>query len=108
VRQLVGLDRDENGFSRWRLDFAKFTPKILSENVVKTSAECNRLLADQLEAPVERTEDLILQEDPRFQSFFDIGVLRGDATRQTDSAFRDSTVTRLSVAVSAWSAAQDY
>jgi hypothetical protein len=72
VHQLVGLDQDENGLGRWRLDFAKFTPKILSEYVVKTSAECNRLFADQLEAPVQRTEDLILQEDPRFQSFFDV------------------------------------
>ena len=62
MHQLVGLDQDEEGLGRWRLDFGEFAPEILDKNVVKTSAECNRLLADEIEASVQRTEDLVLRK----------------------------------------------
>src|SRR5579864_2927237 len=60
VHQLVGFDQDEKGLGRRSLDFGEFSLKILDENIVQTPAQCNRLLADEFEAPVQRTEDFIL------------------------------------------------
>jgi hypothetical protein len=79
VHQLVGLYQYEKGLSRWSLDLCELAPKILEINVVKTSAECNWLLADEFEASIQRTEDLVLQKDARFQSFLDTGVLHNPA-----------------------------
>ena len=74
VRELVGFDQDEYSLGRWSLDFSDLAFKVLGEDIMQATAKRNWLFADELEASVERTEDLILQEDARFQSFLDIGI----------------------------------
>src|SRR5579863_8439682 len=60
VHQLVSFDQDEESLGRWSLDLGELALKVLHENFLQTTANCDRLLADKLEAPVQGTEDLVL------------------------------------------------
>ena len=52
VHQLVGFDQDEERLGRWSLDFGELAFEVLDENIMQTTAECDWLLADELEASV--------------------------------------------------------
>ena len=51
MHELIGLDQDEESLDRRGLDLSQFAPKILDKDLLQASAELNRLLADELEAP---------------------------------------------------------
>ena len=53
MHQLVGFDQYEEGLGRRTLDFGELALKVLDKDIVQSAAECNRLLADELEAPVQ-------------------------------------------------------
>lgn len=79
VHQVVGLDEDKESLCLRVLDFGQLTSAFLDEDLLQASIRWNRFLADELEAAVQRTEDLILKEGARLQSFLDVWILNDPA-----------------------------
>ena len=72
----LALISTKSAFAAGSLDLGELAPEVLDEDLLQASSERNGFLADEFEAPVQRTEDLLLEKGTRLQSFLDVWVLR--------------------------------
>jgi hypothetical protein len=76
IHQVVGLDQDKESLCRRRLDLGELAPEVLDIYLVQMFVERDGIRADKLEAPAQRTEDIVLGKGPRPLSLLDVRVLR--------------------------------
>jgi hypothetical protein len=59
----------------WVLYLRQFPAEVLNKYFLEPAGEFHRLLADHLEALIDRTEVLYQDPGPRFQCFFEVSIL---------------------------------
>jgi hypothetical protein len=75
VNQVGDLGQDEKVPSHRILNLGELIAEVLGKDFVQASTEFDRLLANELEALIERTKDVLRDERARLQRFFYVWVL---------------------------------